>query len=741
MTCSGALAADQVEKIYNDLNNIDQKFFESAVIPDPDVKVENSDEQQYSEDQPKTEKHMPLFKKTRLKIQKAWSDRGKRIEAKRLQKEAEQSDIERGESEIKDDIDMEMQEMEETFGFDNHYSASLSDIKKQNKEESSTHIFQISRKKDKTDETLELTGGVKEQATENEMVLDCENVIFNEKTGDIEAVGNPVLNFPPQKVQLSADKMIYNRDSNILKAIGNVVLTRDSVPVQGDYIQVNMNEENIFMDNVSLETATMKIRAKKAESDNNQLVLSNGNMHSEQSQKFRFVSRVAGPNFIDMIIDEKDKNEFLSGENAKFKISASEIFIDAQKDHDRVQMKEGEVYYNDKYLFTLPSFTAHTNKEQEYFEANYPELGAISKFGMFAGPGFVFDTPFGSVLKLIPLLNYKDELGFGGAVKYRTAFNQTYAMYGSGSDIFMFKGKQELDDNLYLQYGSNAYLNEWFLGRRMPKYLAELVYEKGRTINDFLVEGKPLNFRHRASAAFAEDGKYNMHSENLAATGTSTTRFRYMAQADMPFYRYKDKAKRKALDISLVMQGSAALYGTGDTQFIGRIGPRIHTQYKYWMQDIGYFQSAYDDQTPMPVYDTYRYGNSNVYIREAFRINKYLSVGWSGSLTLTGDSPNGEIFQENAFIFSLGPDDLKLNLGYDFMRQTTYFSIALSLDSKSSEVEFDKMVIKNPERVGQSDSSDDSVAFEQSSAALNTAAKRYEYAQVINIEDPSKESI
>lgn len=28
------------------------------------------------------------------------------------------------------------------------------------------------------------------------------------------------------------------------------------------------------------------------------------------------------------------------------------------------------------------------------------------------------------------------------------------------------------------------------------------------------------------------------------------------------------------------MQGSAALYGTGDTQFIGRVGPSVHLQYK-----------------------------------------------------------------------------------------------------------------------------------------------------------------
>ena len=56
-------------------------------------------------------------------------------------------------------------------------------------------------------------------------------------------------------------------------------------------------------------------------------------------------------------------------------------------------------------------------------------------------------------------------------------------------------------------------------------------------------------------------------------------------------------------------------------------------------------------------------------------------------------------------------------------------------------VEFDRMVIKNPERLGNSDNkNEDNVAFE--SGALKTpAAKTLQYAEVINIEDPSKESI
>ena len=112
------------------------------------------------------------------------------------------------------------------------------------------------------------------------------------------------------------------------------------------------------------------------------------------------------------------------------------------------------------------------------------------------------------------------------------------------------------------------------------------------------------------------------------------------------------------------------------------------------MQDIGYFQSVYDDNSPVPVYDAYRYGKSNAYLREYFRINKYLTLSWFGSLNLSNDSPNGRMFQENAFYISVGPDDVKFNLGYDFIRENTFFNVEMMMDAKGTKVDYDKMEIR-----------------------------------------------
>ena len=112
------------------------------------------------------------------------------------------------------------------------------------------------------------------------------------------------------------------------------------------------------------------------------------------------------------------------------------------------------------------------------------------------------------------------------------------------------------------------------------------------------------------------------------------------------------------------------------------------------MQDIGLMFAAYDDHTPLKVFDSYRYGKQNLIIREYFRINRLVTISWLGSVTLTNDSPNGKDFQENAFYVSIGPDDLKFNIGYDFFRENLYCTVNVMMDAKGTHVEYDKLEVK-----------------------------------------------
>ena len=607
-------------------------------------------------------------------------------------------------------------------------------------------------------DTISLEGGVNEQKTEKQLTLDAEYIDYEDTTGDVIATGRPVLFFPPQNVKVIADKMTYNEDSNILKGLGNVEVIRDGLVTNGNYIEIDMNEETIVMDSVSTRTPNMEMSANQVVQQDGLLIFKNGKITSDKSETYHLTSIMVGPKFGELMTEDDFDNLLFSGKkgnNVKLKIGS--IYVEARKNHDVLKAKRIAVYHKNRKVFSWPGLTIYTDKQRKFFDGNYPEFGSKRNVGLFAGPGFVFGGPGGSIVKAVPFVNYKHKLGFGGAIKYRNTYNVTEFGYGSAADIFFLKGTQKLDDNLFLRYSVNSYMDEWFFGSRLPKYLAEVYYDKKFEHKNFLADNMDMTFRHRFGLGWMKDNDKNYNSENITSSEDDTVRLKYMAEIAQTLYKYKNEKERIAFDFGVTMQGSAAVYGTGDTQFVARIGPRMRFQYKNWLQDFGYLLSGYSDETPLPRYDMYRYGHSSIYLTEALRLNKYLSVGWSGNVNLSDDSPNGKMFQENRFIVAIGPDDFKVSIGYDFIRQTTYFGFDVMFDTKGTQVEYDKMEIKNPERLGQKpkDESERKLAFTSSKqnneVNVSTTAKKdkgtstkpavLQYAQVIELEDPTKESI
>lgn len=712
-----------LEKTFN------ETFYEAPFIPLPEVEVKSGN-------QTKPVKGTPVFKKVRIKITNYLREKDYQKTQELIEKEKQrQAEIEAEEEGISiKDVDVSFKTKKDKK------DKKVSDKKQDNnevKEQTNTQ---------QPEETLELEGGVKEQVTTNNIVLDADNVDYDDANQNITATGNPILKFPQQDVVLKADKMVYNKDSNILKAYGNVEIIKEGNHICGDFIQVNMNEESAFLDQMNMKQSFITITARKTEMEGDKIILHDGKIESKESHILNLQTKmIGGNNFNNMIIDDEDKSSIADGVgDTAVHIKAEEIFVNAKKNNDVITLKKAKIKYGDYELFTIPSITAHTNKKREFFEANYPEFGSRGKLGMYIGPGFVFDTPLqdGSTIKILPILNNKSGIGFGGMLKYRSATNYTDLGYGSSADIFMMKGKQYLDDKLYMQYGSNSYMDEWFMGPRMPKYIAELVYKDSTIVPSTIHEGKDLTFSHRFGFGYMQNNDANRKGENIPPSDVGTLRTRYMAEISQSLFKYQDKERLRYLDLALVLQGSAALYGTGDTQFVGRIGPRVHTQYKYWMQDIGFFAAAYHDKTPMAMYDMYRYGHANIYLREALRVHKYLTLAWSGTLTFTGDAPNGEMFQENSFIIAIGPDDFKINFGYDWVRRQTYFAFVIGMDTKGSSVDFDKMVIKNPDRLARSDKKEPKLkVFDEENTVSAPVAKKMIYAEVIELEDPDKEAI
>ena len=719
--------ADDMLGGFEELENMQEHFFETPDTGVPYVQVEQNDGSTQ-----KPVKGNPIFKKVRIKVTNYIRQKDYEHNQRLIEKEQER--IKAAEQKEEEMLKEELGEM---------YEEATENEASKNGEISSEENSEALE----NSESLELVGGVKEQVTSKDAQLDADNIDFDEETGDIIATGNPVLKFPPQKTTIKADKMIYNNGSNKIKAFGNVRVTRQGATTTGDYMQINMNEENALMDNVNASLSYLKLTSRTSEMDGDKITLYDGKMVADNSYILRLETRTIGGNHFNRMIVGDDEKSSILGEtgDTKINVKAKEVIIDAKKDTNTITFKKARIQYGDFDLFNIHSLTAHTNKHNEYFEANYPELGSQGRLGMYAGPGFTFDTPLqhGSTIKLVPIINSKkSDIGFGGIMKYRSGTNYTYMAYGSVSDMFILKGKQELDDRLYMQYGSNSYMDEWFLGRRMARYDAELIYRDKGVIHSTLGKGRDLNIRHRAGIGYMHNNKYSRDGEHIKAKNIGTARFRYMAEANQTLFRKEDYENLKLFDLSLALQGSAAVYGTGDTQFIGRVGPRVRTQYKYWMQDIFFYLSAFDDHPPMRRYDAYRYGRGSIYLREALRVNKYLTLAWSGTVNVTNDALNDKMFQENAFILGIGPDDFKFHFGYDCIRKQTYFGFTMALDTTGSSVEYEKMVIKNPERLNKS--SEEKVelkVFDNTGEKTAARPKKMMYAEVVDIEDPDKEQI
>ena len=537
----------------------------------------------------------------------------------------------------------------------------------------------------------------KPENTEN-IILDCEDMNYDTDKYCLYANGNVVVKFVNQKTTVKADKITYDRMNNTIKAEGNVKILKHGQVIEGDYIFVDMNEENALIEKPILETSTIEMHANKGYVYGDKIVQENGSLEVKDSYPIEYKTLRGGQSFTRMLLPP---NSTMSDDMQKglIRIDAKEIKITQKDDHETLAIKNFKVKKGKWTILKFPAVKFYTNKNHDYIESNVWELGSYNDLGMYVGPGFVFELPKGSVLKAIPMLNYHHRLGVGAIGRFNSGTNFTQAAYGTSVGRIMVKGRQDLDDNLYLQYTMNDYSDEWWLGRRKPKYGMGLVYRNRYSQNGFLLSGRNSSYEHRMDFGYYQDNDRDKYFRSLKGSHIGTTRTRYMARATQELWNYSNPETQMALSFNVSGMLSAALYGTGDTQFIGRIGPYMHTQVKRWMQDVGFYQSVYDDHSPLRVYDAYRYGRSSVYLREYFRINKYLTLAWFGSVDISKHSPTDKLFQENAFYVSIGPDDIKFNIGYDITRENTFFTMEMMLDAKGTRVNYDKLVIKQDNKI------------------------------------------
>lgn len=595
---------------------------------------------------------------------------------------------------------------------------------------------------------VKLKGKLKRNKGENIVVLDAKDIYYLENEDKVIAKNSAVVKFPRQGIKMVADEFTYQNASNVIEAIGNVKISKGNHDVYCDYVRIDVNEEEISFDNILADATGSEMVAESAKSKDNTLYLFNGYISSRADKRLVMPSRRLKGLSPDNFVSTKEEDKFylqpyfISEKDTN--IEADKVIINAKDDHDVITLKNARVHYGNNKIFKIPSITAFTDKTRSTVEANYPEFGNRSQMGMFLGPGFTFDIPHAGIVKLVPFLNYRSsKLGVGGLARYHSTNNLTELAYGSVKDIWVLKGYQKLDDKLSLRYGMNSFLDEWFLGPRMTKYRMELDYHDNYVIPNSLKEGLNLEYEHDFTLGYYHNSMYNMNFESFSKGNIGTLRTRYMAQIRQELYKHYDKDTLNGYGLDFLLQGSTAVYGTGDTQFIGRAGLGFNSKYKRWQQSIYYYLSGFEDESPLARYDAYRYGTSSLMFVEALKVCKYLSLGWMGVMTLSDDSPNGKQFQENSFLFILGPDDFKITFGYDVVRKRTYLTLGFSLNTTGTKLKYDVMEIKNPDKL----SSNDEEKIEELQPEFwlipekKASVKRYVNAEIIDLTETQDKEV
>lgn len=552
------------------------------------------------------------------------------------------------------------------------------------KTEKSKKFFSKAEKTPKKDSAV----SAEEQGPTTDVIVDSETIEYFPERHEFEAIGDAKVTFPSENSVLLADKIVFNHDTNYIKGYGNVVLIKEGQKVNGDYIQVDLNEDNAMMSHPVLNHMAIKLRAKKGIVSDAQTEALDGVVTFNDKTSYKFTSRPIMGFENPMMDDAIPKNFYFKEKyDNKWRLKAKTIIIDSYKDHDVATLKNADIYIQNVKLASAGKLKLYTDKEQQYIETNMLELGSLRNIGAFVSPGLVFKTPNSSTLKIGPALTYgSSEIGAGALGRFLTDKNRTDFGWASSNSKFVVRGRQQFTEDLSLQYGINSYLNNGFLGGRMPEYGFQFLHQKTYNIEDL-----GATFNNRFSAGFAKDWKRDY----------STTKFAWQTMTNKSLFKYKNEDNQFALDFGLNVQTHAALYGNGSTMGIVRAGPYFRTQYRSWQQYIAYFQGGQAGDSPM-YYDKNFYGKSNVVLGESLRLCKYLTLMYTATIALS-DTPNDKMLQENRFWAAIGPDDVKFLIGYDAYRQNASMGLMMNVGAENSDVEFRRLILNDPQAIGQHD--------------------------------------
>lgn len=544
----------------------------------------------------------------------------------------------------------------------------------------------------------------KKETSEIEIVSDYMDYFPEEDK--VIATGNAYV-VPEDKLsKLKADKITFYRETNELVAEGNVKLLKSGVTICGTFMRVDLNKNSALMTNPNTKFQNIKIVAKEGYAyandielvkgkaklpDNIQLILSTNSMRTgfEGVDRKAFMELAKSPEYL-----EKSKQK-------AFKIKTKEIVLESGKERNIITMKNATIYKNRIKVAAIPKLVISGDKNFSEIDTTLPEIGYLRQLGLYAGPSWLTTGPLASTIKLSPLFVAEGgKAGIGGLARIKNDNNHAEMFYGTATSTFIVQGAHEFSDPRFtLNYGSNAFVDDWFLGRKMPNKFSEIEFKDFTTIEDL-----GLLYRYKYSASYASDyatgnsQDWRMNSNtaknNLPEHADGWGTMKLTAQGE--FTKAKPLwEKGDDIQINASAQYNVSQYGTGENLSIVRVGPTfMYTPPEKRFRFMGsYFMAGVSGSSPF-TWDQYYFGKQSANGSYEYKLTEKLSIGYSHTINILKDNFDHRFLAGNRFYFKYGPEDFKLCFAYDTVYQRTFLGLDMLVGSDQSDIDFNKLKVK-----------------------------------------------
>lgn len=586
------------------------------------------------------------------------------------------------------------------------------------------------------------------------------NTLNYDKDHDVYvATGSVHMIISEQNSELYTDKLTYDQNQDLAIAEGNVVIIKNGQRTEGTYAKIDLTRKSALINDTATVISAVKVKAKQSFVNNNEIQMENGRLiisgvmfqrlamqgglsnlsqstgkGSNQARLKREYSKKVFQNrslFNQLTIDQQEtlnklqtfdasKDNFSESPDklSRFSMKARDIEIVRHKDgYDDITLHHPSLYAGKHKLFNMPDTDFSYDNGAKSFQYLGPDVGSNRAYGgAYAGPGWDFHLGRGS-LRVSPFASYgspgfwssngkdgkqiSNGLGVGGIMHYRDPDTTVDVAYNShvGSPI-LFADRRIYGDSVHLMVSHNDIYQNGLLGQNeRPTYIAQLT--DYRVLKQF----SKFQLSSFESLGYAKDNFYPNFRESyfISSQGKSPqtlgrAQFQLQLQNTSPLFRF---GKYAAVGMRAQLLTSA--YTSSDYVALGRIGPTLNLNLlgNRLQSSLGYTLSHSIGKSPF-VFDSYYGGAQNVSMNNLFRINKYMSIGNSGSFSLNRDNAKKALAVGNMFYMMVGPTDLKATIGYDFINSRSYFGFNYYPGPSNTVVNFDKMRVTQPTDYTQS---------------------------------------